>query len=239
LAEALVARSPRPLAGASVLDLGAGTGAASRAVTAVGGSVVAVDLSREMLRHEARVRPPAAVGDATVLPLRDDVVDAVVAACSVSHVPDPKLALAEAARVTRPAGVVLASVFSARSGHPAKDQVDAVARSFGYEPPAWYRDLKSTVEPLTASIDALFDVARAVGLVDVVVVERGVDVEVRDAETLVAWRSGMAQLAPFVEALDPEERARFLADAVAAVGEDAPPFVPRLLILSARAPSAW
>ena len=160
LAEALVARSPESLEGATVLDLGAGTGAASRAIAAAGGSPIAIDLSTGMLGHDRHNRPPAAVGDASSLPLRDDGVDALVAACAISHVPEPYVALLEAARVTRPGGRVLVSVFSSRSGHPAKARVDAVAARYGYEAPSWYEDFKANVEPLTSSIDALFDVAR-------------------------------------------------------------------------------
>jgi SAM-dependent methyltransferase len=236
LADALVARSRELFDGATVLDLGAGTGAASRAISDAGGSPVAVDLSVEMLRHERERRPPATAGDAAALPLRDRGVGAVVAACSISHVPDPQGALREIARVTRAGGPVLVSVFSSRSGHPAKEQVDIVAARFGYEPPHWYEEFKANVEPLTASIDALFDVARSVGFADAVVVERPVDVGVRDPETLVAWRTGLAQLSPFVDGLDAARRAAFLEECRAAVGDDPPPFVPLMLFLTARAP---
>ena len=235
LAEALVARAPESLEGATVLDLGAGTGAASRAISAAGGWPIAIDLSAGMLRHDRLNRPPAAVGDASLLPLRDDSVDAVVAACSISHVPDPSVALLEVARVTRPGGRVVASVFSSRSGHPAKALVDAVAARYGYKPPSWYEDFKARVEPLTSSIDALFDVARGAGLADAVVVERPVDVGVRDPQTLVAWRTGLAQLSPFVDGLDAGRRAALLEECRAAVGEDPPPLVPLMLFLTARA----
>jgi ubiquinone/menaquinone biosynthesis C-methylase UbiE len=236
LAEALVARSPESLDGVTVLDLGAGTGAASRAVSAVGGSPIALDLSVEMLRHDRERRPPATLGDAYALPVRDDGVGAVIAACSISHVPDPEAALREVVRVTRAGGPVLVSVFSSRSGHPAKEQVDTVATRFGYEPPRWYEDFKANIEPLTASIDALFDVARRAGFADAVVVERPVDVGVRDPETLVAWRTGLAQLSPFVDGLDADRRAALLEECRVAVGDDPPPLVPLLLFLTAPAP---
>jgi SAM-dependent methyltransferase len=236
LAEALVARSGDALDGLAVLDVGAGTGAASRAIGAVGGAPVALDLSVDMLRHDRAHRPPATAGDAAMLPVRDDGVGAVVAACSISHVPDPLAALREIARVTRTGGPVLVSVFSQRSGHPAKEQVDTIAARFGYERPEWYEEFKANVEPLTASVDALFDVARTAGFADAVVVERPVDVGVRDAETLVAWRAGLAQLSPFVDGLDAERRAALLAECRAAVGDDPPPLVPLLLFLTARSP---
>lgn len=234
LSKALVAASPDPLAGARVLDLGAGTGAASRAVAAVGGDPVAMDLALDMLRHDRQARPPAAAGDACALPFRDAAFDAVVAAFSVSHVPDPVRALAEANRVTRTGGVVLAAVFSARSGHPAKEQVEAAAARFGYRRPAWYERMKRDVEPLTATPVALAGAARAAGLSEVQVHEREVDLGLHSPEDLVAWRLGMASLAPFVASLDVGRRRALEEAARAAVGPEPQAFRPLVLILSSR-----
>lgn len=235
LAEALVAASPDPLTGALVLDLGAGTGAGSRAVTGAGGNPVAVDVALGMLRHERKARPPAAGGDSCALPFRTGVFDAVVAAFVVNHLPDPVQGLAEANRVTRPGGIVLASVFSARSVHPAKDQIEAVAVRFGYHRPAWYERMKAEIEPLTATPVALEAAARAGGLTDVQVLEREVDVGLDTAEDLVAWRLGMASMAPFVASLDARRRGALLEAARAAVGPEPQALRPPVLILSSRA----
>jgi ubiquinone/menaquinone biosynthesis C-methylase UbiE len=54
MAVALVERSPQPLAGRLVLDVGTGTGAGARAVIAVGGRVVAVDAAIGMLQRQRR-----------------------------------------------------------------------------------------------------------------------------------------------------------------------------------------
>lgn len=155
LAEVLVAASPVSLGGAVVLDLGAGTGAVSRAVEATGGRVVAVDLALDMLRFDQRHRPLAVAADARALPFPAGTFDAVVAGFSISHVPDPSQALSEAARVIRRGGVLLVNVFSARSSHPAKEQIEQVAARFGYRRPAWYEWFKTEVEPLTALPEAL------------------------------------------------------------------------------------
>lgn len=235
LSEVLVAASPDPLGGARVLDLGAGTGAASRAVAAAGGQPVAVDLALDMLRHDREARPPAAAGDACALPFRAGVFDAVVAAFVVNHVPDPVAALAEVNRVTRPGGAVLAAVFSSRSRHPAKEQVEAVAARFGYRRPGWYERMKQEVEPLTATPPALAAAARAAGLVEVHVLEQEVDVGLDTPEALVAWRLGTASMAPFVAALEPGRRAAFLEAAREAVGTQPQVFEPVVLILSSRA----
>ena len=63
LAEIVVAALPVSIDGASTLDLGAGTGAATRALLAAGaGRVVAVDAATGMLSHNAGRRPPAERG---------------------------------------------------------------------------------------------------------------------------------------------------------------------------------
>src|SRR5687767_7852362 len=97
LAEVLVDLSPVPLAGRLVLDVGAGTGAASRAIARAGGRPVAVDLALGMLAVDRRRRPPGAVADGRRLPLATDSCGAVVAAFSFNHVPDPQRAFGEAA----------------------------------------------------------------------------------------------------------------------------------------------
>jgi SAM-dependent methyltransferase len=235
LAEALVAARPESLAGAMVLDLGAGTGAASRAVAQAGGKAVAVDVAVGMLRHRREARPPAAAGDSCALPFRTGAFDAVAAAFVLNHLPDPVRGLVEANRVTRPGGIVLASVFSARSVHPAKEQIEAVATRFGYRRPPWYERMKAEVEPLTATPGALEAAARAAGLADVRVVEQEVDVGLDSAEDLIAWRLGMASMAPFVASLDGGRRGDLLEAAREAVGPSPQPLRPPVLILSSRA----
>lgn len=237
LAAALVSASPIPLTGARVLDVGAGSGAASKALVAVGGRPVALDLSLDMLSHRPATRPPAVLGDARRLPFADAGFNAVVAAFVLSHVPDPVRVLAEARRVLRPGGAVLASSFSSRSSHPCKSQVDEVATRWGWHPPPWYRQLKTELEPKVAHAAALAELAAQAGLDGVVVKEQEVDTGVSSPEAIVAWRLGMAHLAPFVASLLPEARATLVADARAAVGPEPQPLRPLVLMLSSRAPA--
>ena len=70
LAQALVAAAPVPLTGRTILDLGAGTGAASRAAIAAGArQVVAADLSLAMLRrHTIKATDPAGASLAPASP---------------------------------------------------------------------------------------------------------------------------------------------------------------------------
>jgi SAM-dependent methyltransferase len=237
LAAALVAESPVPLEGARALDLGAGSGAASKAVAAAGGRPVALDAALDMLRHARGRRPPAVVGDARRLPLAAGSFDAAVAAFVLSHVPDPAAVLAEARRVVRPGGAVLASAFGPGPVHPCKARIDAVAARWGWREPAWYRRLKEELEPQVGEAGSLARLAAAAGLEGVRVVARQVDTGVSSPAALVGWRLGMAQVAPFVAGLPPGRRAALEAEALAAVGPDPQPLRPTVLMLSSRVPA--
>ncbi|MGN6331955.1 MAG: class I SAM-dependent methyltransferase [Motilibacteraceae bacterium] len=85
-----------------VADVGAGTGVLSRALAARGLRVLALDPARAMLAHAG---VPAAVARAEQLPLPGHVVDAVTVG-QAFHWFDAPRALAEFARVLRPAGVL-------------------------------------------------------------------------------------------------------------------------------------
>jgi ubiquinone/menaquinone biosynthesis C-methylase UbiE len=97
---------------ASVIDIGAGTGAMVPSIRAAapGGVVIAVDASIGMLRA-ARDQTEAGVvqADAQALPLRNGSADAVLMAFVLFHLSDPHAALLEAARVLR-AGATLGTV---------------------------------------------------------------------------------------------------------------------------------
>lgn len=237
LAEALVAASPISLIGAYVLDIGAGTGAASRAALAAGARIVAADLALGMLRHDRARRPAAAVADAVLLPFRNGAFDAALAAFSYNHVPDPERAFAEARRVIRPGGAVLASTFARGADHPAKALVEAAAARFGYARPSWYVQFKHVADQRLGDPTAFAATAVEAGLTQVVVRTAAIDVGIDTAAQLVAWRLGMAHTAPFVATLDPTTRRRLFAEAVAAVGPEPQPLCLAVLILSSRVPA--
>ena len=236
LAEVLVARCPGLRAGTLVLDLGAGTGAASRAASALGARVVAVDVSEGMLAADARDRPPAAVGDASLLPFRSGAFDAVVAAFSLNHVPDPVGALGEAGRVLRAGGAVVASAYAEDDTHPVKAAAEAAAAAAGWTQADWYEDVRAHAVPLLATVERARAVVDQTDLVDAAVEHVRVPFPGLSAADLVAWRLGMAQMAPFVATLAPGDRQAVVDDAVARLGDDVPPLVRSIILVVGSAP---
>ena len=95
-----------------ILDVGCGDGRYVRALLSDQPErpVIGADLSAGMIGAAvAATGCGGTVADATMLPLRDDTVGAVMALHMLYHVPDPAAALAEFARVVRPSGTVLLS----------------------------------------------------------------------------------------------------------------------------------
>jgi SAM-dependent methyltransferase len=234
IAAELVALSPHALTGHTVLDVGAGTGAASTALIARKARPIAVDLSADMLASWAPPRPPRALADVGALPLSNHAVDDVVAAFVLNHLPDPAAGLSELIRVTRPAGALLATVFANASHSAVRDALDEVARGAGWQPPAWYRELKRAVIPLLGTARAMRAAARTAGLADVEVQERPVDVGVHRPEQLVAYRFGHPAFSAWLAGLAPGDRARVHQEAVEAIRPIMVPYTPLVIFLAGR-----
>lgn len=234
LADAVLARSPMPLAGSTVLDLGAGTGAACRAAHRAGTAcTVAADLSLGMLRLAGAQGVSAVAADALALPFASGSFDAVVACCCLGHLPDPVLALREARRVGRQGSLLLASAFPTGWALPAKVAVEEVLARFGYTPPPWYVAMKRDLEPRVGDATSLRRVAAAAGFAPADVVRLSVDTGLVNPSDLIAWRLGMAHVAPYVASLDEPSRCMLRAAAEAAL-DGMSPLVVELLVLVAR-----
>jgi SAM-dependent methyltransferase len=233
IAAELVGSSPHPLAGRLVLDAGAGTGAASAALRCRRAKTVAVDLSAGMLAWHAASRPPSAVADVRALPLGTGSVDDSVAAFVLNHLTDPAEGLAELVRVTRPAGAVLAAVFANDSQSDARDRIDAAALADGWQPPDWYRRLKTVAAPILGTAAAMAAAARAAGLTSVLAEERPVDVGVTRARELVRYRLGHPVFAAWLEAIGPHRAGTFASRAEEAVGDPMEPYRPTVVFLCA------
>lgn len=223
LADALLDHAPGPVAGAAVLDAGAGTGAAGDAAWVRGAArVVGVDLAPAMLG------PGGIVADLRRLPFSDRAFDLAVAAFSIGHV-EPAVAAGELRRV---APALLASAFAQGWTHPAKEVVERVLAAHGYVPPAWYHDFKDGPERLVGDPDRLASLATAAGWADAAVERVAVATGLADPAGMVAWRLGMAHHAPFVAGLAPDARAEVRAEAEHLLA-GAPPVVVPMLVLTA------
>lgn len=230
LAEALVAASPVRLPGGCVLDLGAGTGVASRAARSAGASrVVGVDVAAQMLRRGRSVFDPV-LADAAALPFRSGAFDLVVAACCLGHLPDPGAALRETRRV---ASAIVASAFAAGWTHPAKTVVEDTLTDLGYRPPPWYVTFKGELERQVEDAAGLSSLAEAAGYRRVEVRTVRVDTGVDTPAGLVAWRLGMAHLAPFLRELGPDQQRQARRAAEAALAGAPPLVIPLVELIAA------
>lgn len=92
-----------------LLDVGCGTGAASRTAAEMGASVIGVDLSPKMVKEAMTLAGTTEnlafeVADVEHLPFPDGRFTAVLCSNAFHHYPDPSRAVAEMARVLAPGG---------------------------------------------------------------------------------------------------------------------------------------
>ena len=110
-------KAVNPQAGERILDIAAGTGTSSAALAHSGAHVVAADFSAGMIevgksRHAHNPNIEFVQADATALPFTDNEFDAVTISFGLRNVVEPKKALAEFYRVTKPGGRVVICEFS-------------------------------------------------------------------------------------------------------------------------------
>ncbi|MBP2473103.1 demethylmenaquinone methyltransferase/2-methoxy-6-polyprenyl-1,4-benzoquinol methylase [Crossiella equi] len=100
--------------GRRVLDVAAGTGTSTAALTATGATAVAADLSLGMLGVAGRRYPGLArvAADALALPFARGGFDAVTISFGLRNIADPVAALREMRAVTRPGGRLVVCEFS-------------------------------------------------------------------------------------------------------------------------------
>lgn len=231
LSERVVGNAGIDWSGRRVLDVGAGTGAGSRALRSAGARPIATDVASGMLRA-ATPATPSAVADARALPIADAAVDGYLAAFCLNHLVDPEVALREAVRVVRPTGPILVTAYAADDHHPVKAAVETAAAEAGWRAPRWAEVVRADATPLLATVDGALAVAALVPLRGPRAEAITVDFGDLGPAALVAWRLGMAQMAPFVRRLDPDARSHLVTRARALLG-DAPPLTRRIIVLQA------
>lgn len=142
--------------GARVLDVGCGTGATVLHLRARYGLAAAgVDASAMLLAHSRRCEStlPLVQAYGERLPIRDGLLHAVIAECSLSLMPDIDVALAEFRRVLQPGGqLILADLYS-RAGEGAD-------RSRDQQPVSCLRGALSKVEIVTRLTSQGFELER-------------------------------------------------------------------------------
>ncbi|MDR6692095.1 demethylmenaquinone methyltransferase/2-methoxy-6-polyprenyl-1,4-benzoquinol methylase [Microbacterium sp. 1154] len=124
-------RAVAPQRGERILDLAAGTGTSSMAFVPSGAHVVAADFSRGMIeegrrRHSGVPNLEFVQADATDLPFADGEFDAVTMSFGLRNVIDPRRALRELRRVTRPGGRIVVCEFS----HPPSRSFNGLYRFY-------------------------------------------------------------------------------------------------------------
>ncbi len=110
-------RAVNPQSGEKVLDLAAGTGTSSAALASAGAQVVAGDFSEGMLdigraKHGGNPLITFVHADAMKLPFKKNEFDAVTMSFGLRNVLEPKTALKELFRVTKPGGRIVICEFS-------------------------------------------------------------------------------------------------------------------------------
>jgi ArsR family transcriptional regulator len=95
-------------------DIGCGTGTLTFELARLGKRVIGIDLSRAMIQHAKRLAKQNEIrnvefrsGDAEKLPLESRSVDAAFCVMVLHFLENPRKAIAELCRVTRPGGSVI------------------------------------------------------------------------------------------------------------------------------------
>jgi ubiquinone/menaquinone biosynthesis C-methylase UbiE len=181
--------------GSLVLDVGSGTGAVSvpcRRALGDRGTVIALDLSPAMLRHQVKKEiTTLVIGEAPQLPFSDEMFDRILAGFVVAHFRDYKTCLRDMVRVLCPGGRMGATAWHLAENPYLSAWNEAVDEFVDQERKAridkdvpweeWFSDPKNFESSL-----------REAGLADVMIVRKEYPVAMSKDEYLLMRRSAMS-----------------------------------------------
>jgi ubiquinone/menaquinone biosynthesis C-methylase UbiE len=219
----------KPARGSKILDVATGTGVvAMAAIQAVGneGRVMAIDLAEGMLdRLQEKIDKfgipniDLHVMDASMLDFRREYFDHVVCSFGIFFLPDMSAGLREWARVTKPGGRVLFTVFGKQAFQPMMELFIRRIENFGVVAPD--KDAPFAAMRL-ADPEHCRDLLSGAGLKDIEVLTEQLGYHLKDEAQWweVIWNSGMRE---WVERIPPDRRELFrtehLADVRPLIGE--------------------
>lgn len=195
-------------AGASVIDVGAGTGAFALVAAAAGAHVLAIDYSQDMVeRLKERLAPfpgcEARQMDGQALAVGDDAFDMAASFFGIITFPDWRRGLKEMVRVTRPGGqVILATWPSANGAGPAAIGMQAYRRLFPDQPGA------GGGEAALGTHAALHTALQAAGCTNIEVFDVRHEWGGQPLEATLAMLTEALELTPFYGRLDSGVRQR-------------------------------
>jgi len=234
-----------PAPGDKVLDVSTGTGALALAVSQVvgpAGRVTAIDVAESLLtRLEAKISKFGIANidvhamDAAHLDFRRDYFQHTVCSLGLMWLSDPRSAVREWARVTRPGGSVNLTVFAPQAFQPLLGLLrERIVRLAGG------RDMPIPWEWLSRR-ESFVALLQNAGLVDVAVHEQQLGYHLRDAQEWweVIWHSALRLLVEQVPAAQRDRlRTEHLAEVAALVTTDGLWLDVAVQIASGRKPSA-
>lgn len=134
----------------TLVDLGAGDGYLSRAVSKHVGKVIAVDISGKMLKELERKAAKDGLSnirtiesDVCDMPVEDESVDLVCANMFLHHMEEPVLALKEMYRILKPGGIVFLADLNEHGNSEFKDKMHDIWQGFSQnEVKEWFTRCK-------------------------------------------------------------------------------------------------
>lgn len=168
-------------AGTRLLDAGCGSGLALRLAADRGAEVAGLDATEALLAHARRRVPgaPLVHGDLEALPFEAASFDVVTGFNSFQYATRPRAAVAEALRVTRPGGQVLALVWGPADMCELGPYIAALGAHMPPPPPG-------APGPFALSGEsALAELLTSAGLADVVIADVRIEWAYPDMETAV------------------------------------------------------